>query len=157
MNVTEKIGSVTNELKAKGKHVRSEKLEESNEKLKRENTLLRQQVEEDGTNRDRMLALLDRMETTPRKRKRRGWIRTLVVAGAAYVLGTRAGRERYEQIQRSWSRMLNRTPAGDVIDGVKDLGQTAKEQVGSVAKSVKEQVGSGSHKAKGQPDETASN
>src|SRR5436190_1789725 len=110
MNVAEKIGSVSNELKAKGKQVRSEKLEQSNDELKRENVLLRQQVEEDNANRDRMLELLDRMETTPRKRKRGGWIRTLLVAGAAYVLGTRAGRERYEQIRRSWSRLRNRTP-----------------------------------------------
>jgi FtsZ-binding cell division protein ZapB len=154
MNVAEKIGSVTSELKAKANQARSEKLEQSNEELKRENTLLRQQLKEDGASRDRMLALLDRMKTTPRKRKRGGWVRTLVVAGAAYVLGARAGRERYEQIRRSWSRMLNRTPAGDVIDRVRDGGQAAMEQVGSVAQTVKEQIGSGSHTAKDQKDET---
>ncbi|MDP9343174.1 MAG: hypothetical protein M3Q23_14010 [Actinomycetota bacterium] len=155
MNVAEKIGSVASGLKAKANQARSEKLEQSNEELKGENTLLRQQLEEDGANRDRMLALLDRMETTPRKRKRGGWIRTLVVAGAAYVLGARAGRERYEQIRRSWSRMLNRTPAGDVID--RDVGQATMEQVGTVDQTVKEQVGSGSHTAKDQKDETGKN
>lgn len=155
MNVADKIGSVTSELKAKANQALSEKLEQSNEDLKRENTLLRQQ--EDGANRDRMLALLDRMETTPRKRKRGGLDPHPRRGRGCLRAGARAGRERYDQIRRSWSRMLSRTPADDVIDGVRDVGQTAMERVGSVAETVKEQVGSGSHTAKDQTDETGKN
>jgi hypothetical protein len=33
---------------------------------------------------------------------------TLVIAGGAYVLGTRAGRERYEQIVQMTGRMFDR-------------------------------------------------
>jgi hypothetical protein len=155
MNVAEKIGSVTSDLKAKGQEIHSQKLQQSNEELKRENTLLRQQVEEDANSRDRVLALLDRMEMTPRQRKRRGWIRILVVAGGAYVLGARAGRERYEQIRRSWSRKLNRPPADDVIDRLKDAGQMAKSQAESAAYTVKEQVDAASQSEKAERGGTA--
>ena len=62
--------------------------------------------------------------------------------GAGYVLGSRAGRERYEQIRRSWSQMRDRTPPVDEVAArVRDVGQAAMEQVGSAAKTVKEQVG----------------
>jgi hypothetical protein len=107
MNVAEKIGNVTHDLKSKAQQARSERLDESNEELKHENKLLREQLDEDSADRGRMLAILDRMEMTPRKRRRGGWIRTILVASVAYVLGARAGRKRYEQIRASWDRMLN--------------------------------------------------
>ncbi len=151
MNVAEKIGNVTGDLKSKAQQARSERLDDSNEELKRENKLLREQLDDDSADRGRMLAILERMEMTPRKRKRGGWTRTVVMVGVAYVLGARAGRERYEQIRQSWGRMVNRTPTAEVMGRVQDMGQTAKDQIGSVAQTVKEQVG----RAQGHADDTA--
>jgi len=142
MNVAERIGNVSNELKSKAQQARFERVDDSNEELKHENKLLRDQLEEDSANRDRMVAALDRMEMTPRKRKRGGWIRTILVAGVAYVLGTRAGRERYMQIRDAVGRMLKRTPpANEMRDRTPDVAQMAETSTESAAQTVRKQVG----------------
>jgi hypothetical protein len=140
MNVAERVGNVSNELKSKAQQARFERVDDSNEELKHENKLLRDQLEEDSANRDRMVAALDRMEMTPRKRKRGGWIRTILVAGVAYVLGTRAGRERYMQIQDAVGRMLKRTPLASE-NRAQDVAQMAETSIGSAAQTGRNQVG----------------
>ena len=75
------------------------------EKLSRENDSLRDEVDElrhdlDET-RDRST---DTIKALARSR-RPGRLKWLVLAGGAYVLGTKAGRARYEQIT-SWARSI---------------------------------------------------
>ncbi|TDD76800.1 YtxH domain-containing protein [Actinomadura rubrisoli] len=72
--------------------------------------------------------------------------RTTLVVGAAigYVLGTKAGRERYEQIMR-WSRQVSENPnvqeAADVLRTKGgEIAGAAKERAGTVAASAKERV-----------------
>jgi hypothetical protein len=50
----------------------------------------------------------------------------LIGAGAGYVLGTRAGRERYEQLRR-WSRSVSGNPK------VQQIAERGKEMAGEAA------------------------
>ena len=64
----------------------------------------------------------------------------LLVAGAAgYVLGTRAGRERYEQIKEQADRLMNnpkvRDAASQVQDVVAEKAPIVKEKVADAAPS----------------------
>ncbi|HXF35979.1 MAG TPA: hypothetical protein VNO17_02225, partial [Actinomycetota bacterium] len=83
---------------------RAEDADHENERLRTEIRFLRQELDQERGSRERLLALLERMaggrsvEVKQRVSKRGGMLRTLVLGGAAYVLGTRAGRERYQQI-----------------------------------------------------------
>ena len=59
----------------------------------------------------------------------------LIGFGAGYVLGTRAGRERYEQIRRAWSQ-AKEDPRLQEVAGM------AQAHADSVVNSVKARMGS---------------
>ncbi len=55
----------------------------------------------------------------------RGKIGIVVGLAAGYVLGSRAGRERYEQIKAGFLKVWNTDPVQKQVDRVKDLGTSA--------------------------------
>jgi hypothetical protein len=63
----------------------------------------------------------------------KGKILFVVGLGVGYVLGTRAGRERYEQIRRAAERIWNRPEVQQGVDTVKDF---AKTRVGDLSETV---------------------
>ncbi|GAT71604.1 hypothetical protein [Microbacterium hydrocarbonoxydans] len=74
----------------------------------------------------------------------KGKIGLVVGLGVGYVLGTRAGRERYEQIKTQWLKVWNLDPVQEQVGKVKDyVGDKAAAVPGAlwngvvkVAKSV---------------------
>lgn len=63
---------------------------------------------------------------------------TLAVGAAGYVLGARAGRERYEQIKQQADRLMNnpkvQKAASDAQDVVADKAPVVKDKVASAVK-----------------------
>jgi hypothetical protein len=55
-----------------------------------------------------MMSLLDRLDVEARPKRRIGLVRVLVIGGAAYVLGAKAGRQRYEQLRDWWQKSMKR-------------------------------------------------
>ncbi|WP_417564612.1 YtxH domain-containing protein [Microbacterium sp.] len=55
----------------------------------------------------------------------RGKVGLVIGLGVGYVLGTRAGRERYEQIKEQAEKLWNLPPVQDRVDQLKDLGKSA--------------------------------
>ena len=55
----------------------------------------------------------------------RGKIGIVVGLAAGYVLGSRAGRERYEQIKAGYLKLWNTAPVQKQVAKAKDLGKTA--------------------------------
>lgn len=55
----------------------------------------------------------------------RGKIGIVVGLAAGYVLGSRAGRERYEQIKSGFLKLWNTDPVQKQVAKAKDLGKTA--------------------------------
>jgi hypothetical protein len=80
-----------------------------NVRLEQTNELLKQELERDDRERDQIWSAV---QTGMRGRRRSGWFRrTLFVGasvGAAYVVGAKAGRGRYEEIVSWWDRMRGR-------------------------------------------------
>src|SRR5690242_10201630 len=77
-----------------------------NVRLEQANELLKQELQRDDRERDHIWSA---METGMRGRRRSGWFRrTLFLGasvGAAYVVGAKAGRGRYEEIVSWWDRL----------------------------------------------------
>ncbi|UFN44448.1 YtxH domain-containing protein [Nocardioides okcheonensis] len=69
----------------------------------------------------------------------------LLAAGAGYVLGTRAGRERYEQIKKSVSRVKDDPRVQEKAHQAADL---AREKAQAAAPVVKDTVASAAGAAK---------
>ncbi|HYP72678.1 MAG TPA: hypothetical protein VEP72_01215 [Microbacterium sp.] len=55
----------------------------------------------------------------------RGKIGIVVGLAAGYVLGSRAGRERYEQIKTGFQQVWHTAPVQKQVDKAKELGKTA--------------------------------
>jgi hypothetical protein len=94
--------------------MRDRKEERKVEELDKENANLRTELksayEELGHERDEHREIMDLLRRRPddvkvKVKRRGGFIRTALVGGVAYVLGTRAGRERFDQIA-GWARKM---------------------------------------------------
>ncbi|KRA25519.1 hypothetical protein ASD65_14650 [Microbacterium sp. Root61] len=55
----------------------------------------------------------------------RGKAGLVIGLGVGYVLGTRAGRERYEQIKTQWLKVWNLDPVQAQVSKVKDFAKTS--------------------------------
>ena len=70
----------------------------------------------------------------------------LAVAGAGYVLGSRAGRERYEQIKNQATKTRNNPKVQDAADTVQAQAKQAGADLGHAVKDkVSEKVSSSDH------------
>lgn len=98
--IAERVSHMGDRARERMTHARLEKLDRDNDRLRGEVSLLRDDLQQErDALREAVKALGDdRVTVTERPNRRPHVIRTLVVAGTAYVLGTKAGRERYEWI-----------------------------------------------------------
>ncbi len=75
----------------------------------------------------------------------KGKIGLVVGLGVGYVIGTRAGRERYEQIKTQWLKVWNLDPVQDQVDKVKGyVGDKAAAVPGAIWNGVQKVVKSAS-------------
>lgn len=71
----------------------------------------------------------------------KGKIGLVVGLGVGYVLGTRAGRERYEQIKTQWLKVWNLDPVQDQVEKVKGyVGEKAAAVPGAIWTGVQKVV-----------------
>jgi hypothetical protein len=72
----------------------------------------------------------------------------LVGLGVGYVLGTKAGRERYEELKASWDQFMGNPSVQSVVSKSKEVVETGKERglkaVEKATDNVKEKVEGGS-------------
>lgn len=100
--MAERMGDLGDRARERMTETRLDRMDRENDRLKHEVRLLREDLREERGSLTRALDALARDEhvtVETKAPKRRGRIiRTLVIGGGAYLLGTRAGRERYDQI-----------------------------------------------------------
>ena len=77
-------------------------------------------------------------------------LRTAIVFGIGYVLGTKAGRDRYEQFRRFYRRTTSNERVRQVIDQGKDIVDTGTAQVRGV---VADQLGQAGEVLRNKADE----
>jgi hypothetical protein len=133
-----KVRSMTSEVKERMADARLDNLTRENDELKVENELLREELDSDKKSRDRMMSLLDRLDVEARPKRRIGLVRVLVIGGAAYVLGAKAGRERYEQMRAWWEK--SRQKAMNRANGKAESWSTSSTMGGS---ELEHRVGQG--------------
>lgn len=132
---------------------RNDRMERDIEHLRVENEALKEEIDRD---RDRLSKALESLEKTSAKaavkphRIRRLFALT-AAAGGAYVVGAKAGRERYEQIRSWWSEMRDRGPVSEARDtgqpwadqagaAVEDAGARASEAVRAASQKVTDKI-----------------
>lgn len=100
--MAERMGDLGDRARERMTETRLDKMDRENDRLKHEVRLLREDLQEERGSLTRALDALARNEhvtVETRAPKRRGRVvRTIVIGGGAYLLGARAGRQRYDQI-----------------------------------------------------------
>jgi len=119
MNTTmERLGDRVRERRSSR---RIENLDEENHRLRTELGSMRSLLDHERADRNEILDALKGQPRTVVKEKRGGLFRVIIIGGGAYVLGSRAGRERYEQIIE-WGRRMRERGKEAVDDLQADVG-----------------------------------
>ena len=100
--ITSRMNTMGERARNKVVQTRLEKLDRDNDRLRTQVDVLRDDLDEErGALKAALDALKQREQPITVKTSRRPHLfRSVVIAGVAYVLGTRDGRERYEQIRQ---------------------------------------------------------
>lgn len=115
--VADRVTDVSDRVHARRLESKRDSLDRDNERLRVELRATRDELERERSARDELLdaftkredgATIKAKDVKVKTKRRGGLLRLLVVGGGAYVLGTRAGRERYEQIKGWASDMKGR-------------------------------------------------
>jgi hypothetical protein len=88
--------------------------------------------------RDEHEELVDLLKARPSKetvkvKRRGGMLRVLAIGGAAYVLGAKAGKERYEQI-KDWFTAMRERAAGAEQETMRSMTDASKTNAQSTMK-----------------------
>ena len=81
-----------------------DRVREDNSELSIEKKALEERSRQDRDEIDRILGALERVSAKGRRHRVRGLAALTLAAGGAYVMGAKAGRERFDQIKGWWER-----------------------------------------------------
>lgn len=109
MNVKDKAGRMTQMAASRVREAKLENAAERNERLRMKNEVLAEELKHERADRDRILEALEKMGSGKKTHRVRGFFMLSAAAAAAYVMGSKAGTERYEQIRSWWNDMRQRS------------------------------------------------
>lgn len=105
---TDRITDVAERFRDRRAAARLENTEHENDVLRTEVRALRADASRQRAEREELMDVLKEGAAVANGKSRGGLLRLLIIGGAAYVLGAKAGRERYEQIVNWFGRMKTR-------------------------------------------------
>ena len=108
MNIQERMRSMKDEAVTARLSSGLHKAERDRDRLEAENDVLRARVSDAEDERSRLLDSVEAMSkrtgaARPKRHRLRGAIMLVSAAGSAYVMGSKAGRERYDELRRWWT------------------------------------------------------
>ena len=113
-----KAAALTDHWRAAHNGKRVERLDEENDRLRTELRMTKSQLEREREREQDVLDALNRASERKTKvtaKPRGGLLRLVIVGGTAYVFGTKAGRDRYEQI-RGWATSMKDRFTDPLVD-----------------------------------------
>jgi hypothetical protein len=125
MQLQERARMLGGDAKHRLREAKLEKADRERDRLRTENQLMRERIEHTDEELFRALDAIDdlaKSDGTSARKPRKHRIRRLFVlgaaAGSAYVMGAKAGRERYESLRRRWTDMRERATMmrGDAME-----------------------------------------
>jgi G3E family GTPase len=164
VNLKDRASAITETAKHRLAERHAESLERENERLKVENSALREQTDLEQERLERILDSLEDVSAKPKKHRIRRLMTLSVAAGGAYVMGAKAGRERYEQIKTWWAERRTQgvgrmnewgedvtSRAGEAVQGA---SQRAAERVAETGDTIARKVDQAAAKAAGTVEQT---
>lgn len=109
MNVKDKAGKMTQMAASRVREAKLENATERNDRLRMKNEVLSEELKQERAERDRILEALEKVGSLKKTHKMRGFFMLSAAATAAYVMGSKAGTERYDQIRSWWNDLRQRS------------------------------------------------
>jgi hypothetical protein len=129
--------TMTGRVKDRWGAARINSLDRQNMRLRDEVSQLKTRLEDERSETEDLKDALRSSPKVVKVKKRGGFLRVVVIGGAAYVLGTRAGRERYDQLV-DWARSMRskmERRADEVASDVEDTASQMSGTTGSTSRS----------------------
>lgn len=130
MEITDRMSKMGEQLHQRRLEGKLEDAEQEKQRLEVEARMLRDERQEDRSDFSKLLSALEDSHSpaSPRRHLVRRVMTLTIAAGGAYVLGAKAGRERYEQIRGRWDRWMHagRATAADIRGRADDAVEDAK-------------------------------
>jgi predicted RNase H-like nuclease (RuvC/YqgF family) len=118
--------TMTGRVKERWDAARINSLDRQNVRLRDEVSHLKTRLEDERTETEDLKDALRSSPKVVKVKKRGGFLRVVVIGGAAYVLGTRAGRERYDQLVE-WARSMRSKMEHKADEVASDVEDTASQ------------------------------
>jgi len=109
MNVKDKAGKMTQIAASRVREAKLENAAERNERLRMKNEVLSEELKQERVERDRILEALEKVGSSKKTHRARGFFMLSAAAAAAYVMGSKAGTGRYDQIRSWWNDLRQRS------------------------------------------------
>lgn len=128
MQLRERMKDARDEARLRVMDGRLERADRDRERLRTENDALRERLESADRERARWLAAVEDLTSRPTPNGKHR-IRRLIVltgtTGTAYLLGAKAGRDRYERFRARWQELRDRVTASRpaMNDGAEELSR----------------------------------
>ncbi len=138
--MTGKVDGLTDRMRARMTEARLGNLDRDNVRLRGEVAVLRSELDHERSEREELRDLLRAKPKTVKVRGKRSMLRVVVIGAGAYVLGARAGRERYDEIL-AWARSLRdraQDRAGDAAGEMADRAHAAATETRTKAEVIGE-------------------
>lgn len=124
-SITDHVDRIGDRAKSRINASRMDRLDRDNERLRAEVEVLRSDLDEERTSfKDAVEGLSSRKQVTVKAQRRPHVLRAVIIAGGAYILGTKAGRERYDQIMTK-----TRSLSGKIRDRMQGNGDPTEWDV----------------------------
>jgi hypothetical protein len=143
MDVKDKASDITHTAISRVRQARLENAQEHNDHLRAKNDLLEDELKRTRSERERLADALGRARSdaaTPRSGRVRRAVALGVAVAGAYVMGAKAGRQRYEQIRRWAERIRNRPEVEYWQDEASQAAARTSEAVERVGNGVADSV-----------------
>jgi hypothetical protein len=127
--------TMTGRVKERWGAARISGLDRQNMRLRDEVAHLKTRLDDTRTETEDLKDALRSSPKVVKVNKRGGFLRVVVIGGAAYVLGTRAGRERYDQLA-DWVRSMRSKMARRADDVATEVESAASEMPGTATASI---------------------
>lgn len=110
MHAMDRVSDLRDSWRERRLRMRNDDLDHENRAMRERMRALQDELEHEREARGKMMQTLENLkpQTVKVKRRRGGVLRLVVVGGTAYVLGAKAGRERYEELRGWWQRVRSR-------------------------------------------------
>ncbi len=127
--------TMTGRVKERWGAARINSLDRQNMRLRDEVSQLKTRLEDERSETEDLKDALRSSPKVVKVKKRGGFLRVVVIGGAAYVLGTRAGRERYDQLV-DWARSMRSKMERRADEVASDVEDTASQMSGETGSTM---------------------